>query len=177
MKLNRTRLTLLSSVALLCLSTGAFGQGDTSAQDKTFVRKASQGSLAEVQLGKLALQKSKNDEIRTFAQKMIDDHTKLMGDMKPFGEKMGVPQPKTVSAEQKSMMTKLRAKSGKAFDEAYVKDMVEDHHKDVADFDQEIGTTQNSELKSTVTSGRDVVKMHSDMIDGIAGKMNISTSM
>ncbi len=177
MKLKNTRLTIISGIAALCLGTGAMAQGSTSAQDKTFVKKASQGSLAEVELGKLALQKSKNDDVRTFAQKMVDDHTKLMGDMKPFADKMGVPQPKTVNAEQKATMTKLRAKSGKAFDEAYVKDMVEDHHKDLKEFDSEINSTQNSDLKSTVTSGRDVVKMHSDMIEGIAGKMNISTSM
>ncbi len=45
--------------------------------DKMFVKKALQGGMAEVQLGQLTLQKSNNDQVKQFAQRMIDDHTKL----------------------------------------------------------------------------------------------------
>src|SRR5580704_9674118 len=56
------------------------GQDPTSTAvlaDKAFVRKALEGGMTEIQLGQLALQKSSNDDVKQFAQKMIDDHTKL----------------------------------------------------------------------------------------------------
>ena len=51
--------------------------GQPSPIDKMFVKKAMQGGMAEVQLGQLTLQKTSNDQVKQFAQRMIDDHTKL----------------------------------------------------------------------------------------------------
>src|SRR6476661_9967309 len=41
--------------------------------DKVFVKKALEGSMAEVEMGKLALQKSSDDQVKQFAQRMVDD--------------------------------------------------------------------------------------------------------
>jgi len=46
--------------------------GQPSSMDRMFVTKAMQGSMAEVQLGQLTLQKSNNDQVKQFAQRMID---------------------------------------------------------------------------------------------------------
>lgn len=184
MKRNQLRHAVFTSAAALCLAAAqclaaapAFAQaGDTTAQDKKFVMKSAQGNMAEVQMGKLALKKSKNDTVRDFAQKMVDDHSKLMTDMQPYCDKMHAMPPSHLSKEQQMTVHKLSAKSGKAFDTAYVKAMVADHHNDLAEFKQEAATTSNQDLKTTVTSGQQVIQMHSDMIDGIAQKMNIPTS-
>src|SRR5271154_3917818 len=98
--------------------------GQASPMDKMFVRKALQGGMAEVQLGQLTLQKSNNDRLKQFAQKMIDDHTKLGEQMKPVAQQLGVPEPNGVSKKDKATMAKLQALSGSAYDEAYIKDMV-----------------------------------------------------
>src|SRR6185312_15767308 len=44
--------------------------------DKTFVMKAAQGGMAEVELGQVATQNAKSDEVKQFGQRMVDDHTK-----------------------------------------------------------------------------------------------------
>lgn len=44
--------------------------------DATFIKKASEGNLAEVDLGTMALQKASSQEVKDFAQQMIDHHTK-----------------------------------------------------------------------------------------------------
>ncbi len=46
-------------------------------QDKMFLRKAAEGGIAEVKLGQLAAKKGSSDDVKAFAQKMVDDHTKL----------------------------------------------------------------------------------------------------
>ena len=109
-------------------------RGSLRLMDKMFVRKAMQGSMAEVQLGQLTLQKSNNEQVKQFAQRMIDDHTKLNDQMKPVAQQLGVPVPNQVSKKDRTTMAKLQALSGSAYDQAYIKDMVKDHKQDLSDF-------------------------------------------
>jgi putative membrane protein len=51
--------------------------------DKAFVKKAMEGNMAEVQMGQLALQKSSDDQVKQFAQRMVDDHGKMQDQLKP----------------------------------------------------------------------------------------------
>ncbi len=76
--------------------------------DRMFVGKAMQGSMAEVQLGQLTLQKSNNDQVKQFAQRMIDDHTKLNEQMKPVAQQLGVAVPNQVSKKDKQPWPSFR---------------------------------------------------------------------
>ncbi len=69
------------------------------AADKTFVMMADEGNSTEIAASQMALKKTKNAEVRTYAQQMIDDHTKLRTDMAQFALKMDVktPQPLNVT--------------------------------------------------------------------------------
>ena len=180
MKLNVLRIAAVSA-ALTMGCTGAVVAQDatsassTMAQDKTFVMKAGQGSLAEIQMSNMALKKSKNPDIKAYAQKMVDDHTKLIADMKPFADQMGVPPPSKVPPAAAQEEARLKAMTGDNFDKEYITAMVADHHKDLGEFINERDTTQNQDLKTTVAQGTQVVKQHTDMIDQMAQAKGIST--
>lgn len=146
-----------------------------SSQDKQFVMKSSEGNLTEVELGKLALQKSQNPDVKQFAQKMIDDHTMLMNKMQPFAEQMGVKPPSKLSAKHQQLETRLKALSGEKFDKEYIKAMVADHHHDLAEFVAESSKAADPGLKETVTQGTQVIREHTQMIDEIAKKNGIPT--
>jgi len=157
----------------------ANGQGqDPSAQmmDKAFVRNALQGGMAEVQLGQLALQKSSNDDVKQFAQRMVDDHTKLGDEMKQVAQQMSVKPPDSISGKDKSTINKLQALNGDAFDKAYIKDMVKDHEKDQKEFKQEAQNASNPALKQAAAQGEQVVSQHLQMIQQIAQKDNVVAS-
>ena len=178
MELRGIRAAVCCGVIAIGLSPAfaiAQAGADTASQDKMFVAKSAEGSMAEIEMSKLALQKSKNSEIKTFAQKMVDDHTMLISNMKPFADQMGVQPPTKLNKEHMDEMARLRAMSGDKFDKEYITAMVGDHHKDLGEFKAEADTTSNAELKTTVQSGMEVVKMHTDMIDQIAQKNGITT--
>ena len=144
--------------------------------DKAFVRKALQGSLAEVQLGQLALQKSSSDDVKQFAQRMIDDHTKLSDEMKQVAQQLNVKIPDSPSGKDKSTMKKLQALNGDEFDKAYIKDMVKDHKQDEKDFAEEAKNTTNPGVKQIATQGTQTIGEHLQMIEQIAQKDNIVAS-
>ena len=93
------------------------------AADKEFVKKALEGSMAEVQMGQLALQKSNDDQVKQFAQRMVDDHGKMVEQMKPVAEQMGVKVPDGPPKGEMKKMDKMKGLSGDAFDQAYIKDI------------------------------------------------------
>jgi putative membrane protein len=146
-----------------------------SSQDKQFIMKSSEGSLAEVELGKLALQKSQNPDVKQFAQKMIDDHTMLMNNMKPYADQMGVKPPTKLNAKHQQLENRLKSLSGDKFDKEYIKAMVADHHHDLGEFMAEESKAADPGFKQTVTQGTQVIREHTQMIDDIAKKNGVPT--
>jgi putative membrane protein len=176
MKLLRIPITVLTGItALSCCINVSAQTGDTAAQDKMFLAKSAEGSMAEIEMSKVALKKSKNDDVKAYAQKMIDDHTKLMSDMKPFADQMGVMPPTKLNKEHQQEAQRLASFTGDKFDKEYITAMVADHHKDLGEFKAEEGTTSNAELKTAVSQGEQVIQQHTMMIDQMAQQKGIAT--
>jgi putative membrane protein len=142
-------------------------------QDKDFVHSALQGGMAEVQLGQLATQKGTSDDVKQFGQKMVDDHTRLDGEMEQLAQQMGVNAPKGLSKKDKALVAKLQSMSGAQFDDAYIEAMVKDHKNDLADFRQEAENSQNPTVKQAAQQGQQMIDQHLQLIDQIAKAHNL----
>ena len=155
-------------------TNGMQAAGQTSAVDKMFVSKAMQGGMAEVQLGQMTLQKTNNDQVKQFAQRMIDDHTKMNDQMKPVAQQLGVDVPKQVSKKDRATMAKLDALSGPAYDQAYIKDMIKDHKQDLSDFQMEASSGQDQTVKDAASQGSKVIAQHLQMAQQMAKDQNVA---
>lgn len=116
--------------------------------DDAFARKAAEGGLAEVELGQLAAQKASNADVKAFAQKMVDDHTKVNDQLKQVAAQQNIQLPAQLSAKDKAEKARLEKLSGQAFDRAYMKNQVMDHKKDIAAFQQEATNGRDEAIKS-----------------------------
>ncbi len=152
------------------------GPNQPSPMDRMFVSKAMQGSMAEVQLGQLTLQKSNNDQVKQFAQRMIDDHTKLNEQMKPVADQLGVKAPDQVSKNDRKTMAKLQALSGSAYDQAYIRDMVKDHKQDLSEFQTEASSGQDQTVKDAANQGSKVIAQHLQLAQQLAKDQNVPKS-
>src|SRR5215813_5082872 len=82
-------------VAGLCLARAAAADQrppvtDKVPPDQEFLAKALEDSVLEVQLGEKARDKSTNDRVKKFAQRMIDDHTKTRQELIDIAKDMKV---------------------------------------------------------------------------------------
>lgn len=146
-------------VILLSFSFAAFAQDAGTANRKAagksaadpnaeFAKKAAQGNMAEVAMGKLAAEKGQSDDVKKFGQRMVDDHSKAEQDLEGVASKNNMALPNEPSAMQKAEQQKLERLSGAAFDRAYMKMMVKDHVQDVAEFKKEANNMAlNSDLR------------------------------
>jgi len=138
---------------------------------KDFVADAATGGMMEVELGNLAQQKAKSQQVKDFGKMMVDDHTKANDNLKAIATKKNIDVPAAVTDNQKKDIDKLSKKSGADFDKAYVDMMVEDHKKDVDAFKKASGNVGDNDIKNFATTTLPTLQKHLDAIESIKSKM------
>jgi putative membrane protein len=146
------------------------GEAQLTPADRGFVKKAAEGGLAEVELGKLATEKASSDEVKKFGQRMVDDHSKANDQLKQVASKVGVTLPDKLNPKDQATKDRLSKLSGEQFDAAYMRDMVKDHTKDVAEFRHESQSAKNDEVKKFAVQTLPTLQDHLQQAKSIAPK-------
>jgi putative membrane protein len=146
--------------------TGATG-ATLNDKDKDFVTSVGKGGKAEVELAQDALAHATNADVKSFAQKLVDDHTKANGELEQYATAHGVTLPSEIEGKAKEAKERLMKLTGKSFDAAFVKQMVEDHDSTIKAFEDESKNGTDADLKSwvdkTLPTLRDHLKMAQDL--------------
>ena len=118
-----------------------------TAADKTFIKNAEEGDIKERNLGRVVLEKSQNKDVKDYAQMLVDDHSKDLKDVVDLMNQKGMPQPKDLPEVKHEALGKLNSLSGAALDREFMNLMVQDHQKEIAEYRQEVNTTQDEDVK------------------------------
>jgi putative membrane protein len=168
-----TAVLALSVAPLLAQAGGSSASTTGSNADHGFVTEAARGGMAEVELGQLASEKASNDEVKQFAQRMVQDHTKANNELKSLAQSKNINLPTDLDAKSKATKDRLSKLSGPAFDRAYMQDMVTDHRKDVSDFRKESQSGKDTEVKAwaarTLPTLEEHLKLAEDASHGAVG--------
>jgi putative membrane protein len=121
----------------MAVAPARYAPAADAGKDRAFMEEAAAAGMAEVELGKLAVQKATSPDVKSFAQMMVDDHTKANEELKALAARQNVTLPPKPTAEHTAARERLSQLSGAAFDAAYMEAMVTDHNKAVALFSQE----------------------------------------
>jgi putative membrane protein len=160
----------LGLAAVLCIPLQLSSAADEEAGykptpfEKMFIKKAADGGMTEVELGKLAAEKGGSDEVKDFGNQMVKDHSKINDDLKEIAAKMNVTVPSEVSAKHHATIEKMSGMSGAGFDKAYVAAMVMDHEKDIAEFEKADKEVKNPDLKKFIEDALPMMKDHLEKI-------------
>ena len=154
----------------------ASSSGKLAPADRQFIKKAAEGGLAEVQLGQLATEKADSQDVKQFGQRMVDDHTKANDQLKQVASQKGVTVPDKLSPKDAATKARLEKLSGKAFDRAYMRDMVMDHTKDVSEFRMESKNAKDPDVKNFASQTLPTLQDHLKEAKSIAPKTGAKTS-
>lgn len=151
---------------LLPLAVPAFAD-DNSSTSQNFVNKAVIGSQFEIQSSQEALQKSKNAEIREFAQQMINDHRKASDDMKivlaSISPDAGIKAPGTaLDQEHQEELQELKSEKISDFDEEYIESQLEAHNDAVELFRNYSEKGENADLKNFAKTTLPTLEKHQE---------------
>jgi putative membrane protein len=151
--------------------TTASAASTLSAEDTDFVNKAAMGGLAEVQLGNLATQKAQNADVKSFGQRMVTDHSAANAELSQLATAKGITLPTEIAGEHKAAADHLNTESGAAFDKAYMTHMVEDHNKDVAEFEKASQSAQDADVKAWAAKTLPTLKAHQELAKSTSAKL------
>ena len=110
------------------------------AQDKAsqkFLTAAIEGNLAEVQMGQLAQKNGSSAGVKSFGQMLEKDHAEANQKATAAASTLSVTPPTAPNRKQKADYDRMAKLSGAAFDTAFAKHMVEDHKKDIKEYEGE----------------------------------------
>jgi putative membrane protein len=159
--MRRTRTTLaLAVAAALVLPAGVMAQqpapkpkaneakSGLSSGDRKFVMDAARDNMAEVELGKMAMNKGATDSVKQYGRRMVDDHGKAQEDLKGLADSKQVTLPTDLNPKQRQVRDRLAKLNGTDFDRAYANEMVSEHKKDVAEFKREAKSAKDADVKN-----------------------------
>lgn len=144
-------------------AAGATASGTTkmSKTDSKAIMDMAMVNMAEVEMGKLAQSKSQNPEVKTFAQQMIDDHTKGLSEVQTVAQAKGITLPTELDAKHKAMSAKLAKLEGDKFDREYMKMGGTGGHKEaLAMLKKNEKNAKDAEVKGLATKMMPTVEQH-----------------
>lgn len=103
-----------------------------SAGDRDFVEDMAIGGMAEVELGRMAMERGASAEVKQFGDMMVKDHSMAGDELKQVAMQHSIPMPSGLDQKHQDLKTTLSNLRGAEFDREYMKAMV-DGHEDVVD--------------------------------------------
>ena len=143
--------------------------------EKEFMTNAARGGMLEVQLGNLASQKASSNDVKQFGEHMATDHSQLGQKLQQLASNLNFTLPTDMKPEQQALVSRFEKLTGKAFDSAYIKEMVNDHIKDISEFERALSQVSNADIKQFVNEALPTLRDHLKMAREIAGKLGGKT--
>ncbi|RZA36793.1 MAG: DUF4142 domain-containing protein [Lysobacteraceae bacterium] len=129
--------------------------------DRNALIDMAQANMAEVATGKLALAKAVNPEVKAYAQRMVDEHTKTLAEVQALAQAKGVELPKELTVKHKAKGAMLEALKGDIFDRTYIKQSGRrDHRVTHEQLKDSMDKIKDADIKALALKMRPVVEQH-----------------
>lgn len=146
-------------------TAGTSGRVESNASmgDRDFVQDVTRMNAAEVDVSRLAVDKSGSPDVKKFAQMMVDDHTAAGAKLSGVATQNGIDAPAGPDDAHRDLREKLSARQGLDFDKDYMDAMVGDHEKLVDKLESRIDKETLSRWKGQVAQTPDGDKAKVDV--------------
>ena len=155
-------------IAVICISCISFVKVKYE-----FFDKASQANLAEIYAGKIAVDRG-SGKIKEFGRKMIADHKAAQLELVNLSKTEHIEFNSSQEIGQKTRLDSLKNRSGKAFDDAYIKIELADHIASLAFYSDEAEKGVDPRVKEYAGKYMPLLKAHLEMFKGDSSAMKMS---
>jgi len=154
-------------------SSAATPNSSTNANpDQKFVEDAAKGNRAEVELGKMVASKAKDPAVKQFAQMMVKDHTDALNQLQKLAQSKNITLPDGLPSDAQDLQQKLSSDQGKQLEKDYMDGMVQDHQKDVQEFQDASQNLKDPDLKQWAGTMLPKLQQHLAKAQAVDSKLN-----
>jgi putative membrane protein len=171
-------MTLLAICLGLCASVGMTSSASPQhshhgGDDSEFAAKAAGGNMAEVALGRLGVERALSADVKQFAQRMIDDHTQALDELRNLASQKSLALPDAAGKSQQSAENELSKFSGRVFDREFMEVMIKNHNDALDLFQHEAARGDDPEMKQWAARTVDAIKEHLRMAREIGASVGV----
>jgi putative membrane protein len=160
-------------------STSSGSAGNQMAQsstpnssDEKFITDAVKGNRAEVEMGRLVAAKAADPNVRSFAKQMVKEHTEALNQLQKLAQQKNITISNDIPEDAKDMQSKLSNETGKQLDKDYMDGMVQDHQKDVQEFQTAAQNASDPDVKQWAGKMVPTLQEHLQKAQEIDQKLN-----
>jgi putative membrane protein len=134
-------------------------------KDADFLVNTLASTYAQIELSKLAITKSTDTGVKEMATMLEKDHTKILNELKAYGDKNGIAVPVAETDEASKDRNDLAAKDASDFDKKWCDEVADGHKKTINKLEARLDKTEDMELKNWISATLPGLRSHLEMIE------------
>ena len=141
--------------------------------DRKFIQETAGSGMFEVQAAQLAAKQASDPQVKSFAEKLVDQHTQANDELIKLANAKRVELSAAPPRDKRRDIEKLGKKQGQEFDTEFVREVgIKAHEKNIKAFEKASKDTKDPELKAFIDKTLPTLKEHLAMAQKLpqAGK-------
>ena len=166
-------LSAICCLTLCCLPALAqkeHAAKDAAMTDQDFINMAAQTDMMEAHLGQMAADQASSQDVKTYAQMLVTDHTADYQQLGTLAAKAGLTVPTGLDAAHNKMIAPFEKLKGAAFDSRYVQTMIAGHTEAIGVYTKESSDAQSADVKAYATATLPTLQKHLDGAKALSKK-------
>jgi putative membrane protein len=161
-----SRSEIVSSVVDTLGAAVGWARAATSITRKQFIAHAMVATLYEIEAAKIALQRSRREDVKALARAMLADHEKMESELRSFIGGANTPQtpPETLDTVHQTLIDNLHGASDRDFDTRYIAQQKLAHTEAITLFKTYQRTARDDGLRSLIGLALPVLEQHMQMV-------------
>ncbi|MBA3444237.1 MAG: DUF4142 domain-containing protein [Gemmatimonadales bacterium] len=145
--------------------------------DSAFISEVDAGNVTELRLARMAESKAAAPTVKSFAQKMAADHSRMRSEWAAISSKYGLRFTPSVNPRHQEQLTRLERISGTAFDRVYMAAMVQNHQENVNSFRTRGRAVQSYDALQVVNRSLPSLEQHLTLAQQVASQVGAPTGV
>lgn len=155
-------LSALSCLALCCLAASAQTKhaSNGAMTDQDFINMAAQTDMMEAHLGQMAADQASSQDVKTYAQMLVADHTADYQQLTAIAAKDNLTVPTGLDAAHNKMIAPFGKLQGAAFDSLYAHTMIAGHTEAIGVYTKESTKSESADIKAYAATTLPALQKH-----------------
>jgi putative membrane protein len=145
-------------------------------EDREFIKDVYADHKFEIGLGRLAQERARDESVKKFGRRMVNDHTRLQQYWVAMISNQGMDYESGMGRRHREKIYQLERLSGRQFDRAYMTTVAQNHREYLDLFRKEARRANSAAVRGRVTRAIPMLEEHFQLAKQIGARVGADTS-